>query len=160
MKKSVLVTAAISFMVMALITLVFATTRGAFAQVQDDVTRLHVIDHSSREAFLDVPPAADSLGDQFYFNDPVFNASNTKQIGTDQGICFRMEVGKDYECHWTTYLPGGQLTVEGKFFDNLHDSVLAIIGGTGIYKEARGQMTLHARDPQGTQFDFLFEIKL
>ena len=35
---------------------------------------------------------------------------------------------------------------------------MAITGGTGAYKSARGQMTLHARNAQGTEFDFTYEI--
>lgn len=106
-----------------------------------------------------MPPKGDSLGDQFYFNDPVFDATNTNQIGTDQGICFRMVLAPHaYECHWTTYLPEGQITVEGPF-DFPADSILAILGGTGAYKDARGQMKLHARDPQGKQYDYFFTLE-
>ncbi len=158
MRKSLLLTAAVSFLVGVLATVLFPMASSAFVQASND-RMLHVIDHSAPEATLDVPPPGDSLGDQFYFNDPVFDASNTKQIGVDQGICFRMtRGGHQFECHWTTYLPEGQITVEGPF-QFPADSMLAIMGGTGAYKEARGQMRLHARDPQGAQFDFFFQIE-
>ncbi|MDQ2717626.1 MAG: dirigent protein [Chloroflexota bacterium] len=156
MKKSLKLTAAISFILGMLVMALFPIVSSAFAQANSDRT-LHVIDHSAPEAFLDVPPAGDSLGDQFYFNDPVFNASNSKLIGSDQGICFRMGRQHANECHWTTYLPEGQISVEGPF-DFPANSTVAIIGGTGAYQNARGEMTLHTRDPQGSQFDFFFHL--
>jgi allene oxide cyclase len=157
MKKALLPTAVIAFVLGLLTAIFFPMASTAFGQAHNE-SLLHVIDHSSKEAFLDVPPPGPSLGDQFYFNDPVFDASNKHQIGTDQGICFEMGLAHAYECHWTTYLPDGQITVEGPF-DFPADSTLAILGGTGAYKEARGQMRLHARDKQGAQYDFFFELE-
>lgn len=157
MRKPLLLTAVISFVIGILVAVLFPTASASFAQTRSDST-LHVIDHSAQEAFLDVPPKGTSLGDQFYFNDPVFDAANKNQIGTDQGICFHMVLAHTYECHWTVYLPTGQITVEGPF-DFPADSTLAVLGGTGAYKEAHGQMRLHARDPQGAQYDFFFELE-
>ena len=36
---------------------------------------------------------------------------------------------------------------------------LAIIGGTGGYANAHGQMSLHARDAQGTAYDFVYQLE-
>jgi hypothetical protein len=47
--------------------------------------------------------------------------------------------------------------VQGPFFDR-HASVLAITGGTGIWRQARGQMVLHARNAAGTSFDFRYHV--
>ena len=66
--------------------------------------------------------------------------------------------GKAWECFWTVFLPAGQITVEGPFFDK-SDSVLAITGGTGGYDEVRGEMTLHARNAAGTAFDFIYTLE-
>jgi hypothetical protein len=54
-------------------------------------------------------------------------------------------------------LEKGQITVDGPFYDT-GDSVLAITGGTGDYATASGQMTLHFRNDQGTEFDFIYEL--
>ena len=45
---------------------------------------------------------------------------------------------------WTTLLPGGQITVEGPYYDDGTDSALAITGGTGRYTGAEGTMLLDA----------------
>jgi len=88
---------------------------------------------------------------------PVFDAANQKQVGTDNGSCVRTAAGSAWECIWTVTLSDGQITVEGPFYDT-KDSVLAITGGTGAYTQARGQMTLHARNAEGTEYDFSYEI--
>jgi hypothetical protein len=33
-----------------------------------------------------------------------------------------------------------------------------VTGGTGKYADARGQMTLHARDAKGSEYDFRFSL--
>ena len=65
-------------------------------------------------------------------------------------------VGVSWECTWTTKLTGGHITVEGPFYD-ARNSTVAITGGTGAYRNARGSMLLEAR-AGGTQFDFVFHL--
>ena len=67
-------------------------------------------------------------------------------------------VGQAWECSWTTFLHKGQITVQGPFYDDGSDSTLAITGGTGAYRNARGSMELHWRNPEGTEFDFVFHV--
>ena len=62
-----------------------------------------------------------------------------------------------WECRWIDFLEGGSITVEGPFFDGGH-SAMAITGGTGAYRGARGSMRLVPRDAAGTEFDFVFRI--
>lgn len=99
----------------------------------------------------------DSLGDILAFSNPLYDESNTNNVGTSNGVCFRTAVGSTYECFWTATLPEGQLTVQGPFFDK-KDSTLAITGGTGDYDQARGQMAVHARNAAGTEYDFTYTI--
>src|SRR5262245_3019151 len=101
--------------------------------------------------------SGDDVGNILTFANDVFNASNSRKVGTDQGSCIRMVVGESWECNWTTFLPAGQITVEGPFYDTA-DSVLAITGGTGRYRNARGEMELNFRNPAGTEFDFVFHL--
>jgi allene oxide cyclase len=119
---------------------------------------LHVVEHALTDTVVDIGAKGDSLGDQLAFGNPLFDASNTHQIGRDQGNCVRTMVGKAWECYWTVLLPGGQLTVEGPFYD-IGDSVLAVTGGTGAYRSARGEMHLHARDAKGSAYDFVYILQ-
>lgn len=101
--------------------------------------------------------AADAAGNILTFANEVFDAANTRKIGRDQGSCVRTVVGTAWECALTTFLPAGQITVEGPFYDN-GNSVLAVIGGTGAYRNVRGEMELKYRNPAGTEFDFVFHL--
>lgn len=116
---------------------------------------IHVIEHATSDAVTN--GTGDSAGNILTFANEVFNSANTKKVGTDQGYCVRIEVGKSWECNWTTFLPGGQITVEGPFLDT-GDSTLAITGGTGAYRNVRGSMELKYRNPAGTEFDFAFNL--
>jgi hypothetical protein len=119
--------------------------------------RIEVIEHADTDATLDLGAQGDSVGDLLTWANPIFDAANKTQIGTDQGYCVRVVVGKSWECTWTTLLKGGQIMVEGPFYDD-KDSLLTIIGGTGKYAGARGSMKLHARDAKGSSYTFIFEL--
>ncbi|MGB2874995.1 MAG: allene oxide cyclase family protein [Gaiellaceae bacterium] len=118
---------------------------------------IHVIEHATTDAVTNhANGSADSVGDLLTFSNEVFDDSNAKHSGHDQGFCIRTIVGKAWECWWTTFLAGGQVTVEGPFYDT-HDSRLAITGGTKGFAGARGWMELKSR-AGGTQYDFTFHV--
>jgi hypothetical protein len=117
---------------------------------------IHVVEHATTDAVTN-GTATDSAGNILTFANDVFDSSNATKVGSDQGSCVRTVVGKAWECMWTTFLPAGQLTVEGPFYD-AGDSIVAITGGTGAYRNARGEMELKYRNPAGTEFDFVFHV--
>ena len=136
-------------------TVLAVTASGSTASTAAGTVRLHLIEHPVNEHVVDLPPAGDSQGDQFPFSNLLFNAANTRQVGRDQGNCIRTNPRRgEWQCSWTNKIADGQITVEGPFYDT-RDSRLAIIGGTGIYRDAHGTMLLHAR-PDG--YDFVFSI--
>ena len=122
-------------------------------------TTLQVVERATTDTVQHIGPAneKDSIGDVLGFANDVYNADNTQKVGTDNGMCIRTAVGEAFECIWTLTTDNGQLTVEGPFYDT-KDSELAITGGTGDYDEASGQMTLHARNDKGTEYDFTYKI--
>ena len=119
---------------------------------------MHLVEHATSDATAHIGKDADNRGDVLTFANEVYDAANKMKVGTDQGYCMRVVVGKAFECMWTTTLAGGQITVEGPFLD-AGDSTLAITGGTGRYSTARGEMKLHARDAKGSEYDFLYSLK-
>jgi len=119
---------------------------------------LQVIEHALTDTTIDIGPKGDSVGDLLTFANPVFDAANKVQLGTDQGYCIRVVVGKSWECFWTLTLKDGQITVEGPFYD-AGDSVLVITGGSGKYAGAKGSMKLHARDAKATAYDFVYDLQ-
>jgi hypothetical protein len=137
------------------VTVVNATAGRSNAKVAGGNT-IHVVEHATSDAVTNGGPD-DAAGNILTFANDVFDAGDNHQVGTDQGYCVRIAVGKTWECNWTTFLPDGQITVEGPFSDT-GDTVLAVTGGTGAYRNARGSMQLRYHDPQGTKFDFVFEL--
>ena len=116
-----------------------------------------VIEHATTDTTTDTGAKGDSVGDILTFANEVFDPTDTTKVGTDNGYCLRTVAGAAYECNWTTFLEGGQITVEGPFFD-AKDSTLAITGGTGRFRGARGEMELHSRE-NGAKFAFVFHLK-
>lgn len=119
---------------------------------------LHVVERATTDAVTDTGATGDSAGDILTFANEVFDRANATKLGDNQGFCVRTVVGKAWECWWTLWLAGGQITVQGPFLDK-GDSVLAITGGTGKYASSRGQMKLHARNEKGTEYDFAYELE-
>jgi allene oxide cyclase len=122
-----------------------------------NVTRLALIEHATTDTVVDLTTNGDSTGDLLTFHNELFDDANEIVVGTDQGECTRIEVGVSWECRWINFLEGGSITVEGPFFDE-GPSAMAITGGTGAYRGARGSMRLVARDAAGTEYDFIFRI--
>jgi hypothetical protein len=114
-----------------------------------------VIEHATTDATTN-PGQADGTGDVLTFANDVFDANDSAKVGSDQGYCIRVVAGQSYECNFTTFLPKGQITVEGPFYDT-KDSTLAITGGTGRYRHVRGTMDLKSLEG-GTKFQFVFHL--
>jgi hypothetical protein len=138
------------------VTAALALAAGAASASPKKVIR--VVERADTDAVTDTGTKDDSAGDILTFANPIFDEKNAKQVGTDQGFCVRTVAGKAWECWWTIFLDGGQMTVQGPFYDK-GDSVLAITGGTGKYAGARGEMKLHYRNEKGTEYDFVYELQ-
>jgi allene oxide cyclase len=118
-----------------------------------------VVEHAITDTEVPlVPGGKDKAGDILVFHNPVFNKANTRKVGHDEGFCNRINVKAGiWECLWTTFLKGGQLTVQGPYYDH-KNSVLTITGGTGIYDGVSGEMNLNAKDG-GKEYDFIFHLR-
>jgi len=123
----------------------------------DEMETLAVIEHATSDTVTDTGATGDSSGDLLTFANEIFDKDNATKVGTNNGWCIRVSVGKSWECFWTLTLADGQIMVEGPFLD-AGDSVLAITGGTGKYAGARGEMALHARDDKGAEYDFVYKL--
>ncbi len=120
-------------------------------------TTVHVIEHAKTDTEAPGVGGKDVKGNILTFNNPVFDTANKHQVGHDEGFCVRLQVKLGiWECLWTTFLKGGQITVQGPYYDT-HNSELSITGGTGAYKGARGQMDLKSRNG-GAEYDFIFHL--
>ena len=133
------------------------TVLWAAAQPAAAAEHLVVVERALTDTTVDLGAKGDSVGDLLTFANPVYDATNKTQLGSDQGYCVRVVVGKSWECFWTLILTGGEITVEGPFYDS-GDSTLAVTGGTGKYAGAKGALKLHARDAKATAYDFTYDL--
>ena len=118
---------------------------------------MHVVEHAITDTEIPTGGGKDVKGNILTFNNPVFDAADKKQVGHDEGFCTRIAPKQGiWECLWTTFLRGGQITVQGPFYDT-RNSVLSITGGTGAYRSARGEMVLKSRNG-GKEYDFIFKL--
>ncbi len=118
---------------------------------------VHVIEHAITDTEYPSVTGKDAPGNELIFTNPVFNVTNTEQVGHDEGFCTRLNPKKgSWECLWTTFLKAGQITVQGPYYNTVN-SILSITGGTGAYRDSRGQMLLRSRDA-GKEYDFIFQL--
>lgn len=118
---------------------------------------LNLVERATNDTVTDTGAKDDSVGDILTFANEVFDEANQSKVGSDNGWCVRTAVGKAWECFWTLTLADGQITVAGPFLDG-QDSVLAVTGGTGAYADVSGEMVLHARNKEGTEYDFRYRL--
>ena len=124
-------------------------------------TKIDLVERAETDAFsLKGGTAAENVGDVLTFTNPIYDAANSRKVGVDQGYCVRLIPGKTLECHWTLVLAKGQIMVDGPVGDgdNPPDTTLAVTGGTGTYRGARGDMLIHARDAKATAYDFHYRL--
>jgi hypothetical protein len=156
--KLITTAAAVLTLVLAPVAAIAGTTS---ARPAHRPTVIHVVEHAVTDTVQEFHPPKKSLGDVLGFHNPVYNAANKRRIATDNGYCIRtVATGKtEWECTWTTMLPGGHITVEGPYYDDGTNTTLAITGGTGRYTGAEGTMLLHATGhPAGSEYDFVFTL--
>jgi hypothetical protein len=127
------------------------------AATPSGLTVLRFVEHADNEQTIDVDPPGDSVGDLLVFANPIFDETDTTQVGTDQGSCVRTVPAQAWECSWTVILDTGQLTIEGPFND-AGETIFAVTGGTGDFIGARGQLRFAPRPNTTNEFDMTFEL--
>src|ERR1700737_3857466 len=144
---------------LALLSLALSGTASASGSSRSTV---HVIERALTDTVVNVTASTDHTGDLLTFHNLLYDKADKNTVGSDRGDCIRIETGASgtWECRWTNFLAGGQITVEGPFND-ASNTVLSITGGTGVYSQARGQMKLVSFVNPVTkvqEYDFIFEL--
>jgi hypothetical protein len=96
---------------------------------------------------VDVGATGDSLGDMNVFAFRVFDRAGGRRIGGGHGYCVRTEVGVANDCVANSSLPGGRIILQWEEFDLQRVAHAAITGGTGRYRNMRGEMRLTTLSP-------------
>jgi hypothetical protein len=116
---------------------------------------LTLVEKAASDTVTDLGAKGDSVGDILTFNNELFE--DGKPAGHDNGWCIRTVPGKAWECALTTALADGQITLQGTFWDG-KDSVFVVTGGTCTFSQADGEMVLHPRNPEATEYDFNLKL--
>ena len=123
-------------------------------------TTLTVTEHAVTDHFTDLGKTDVSPGDLLTFHNPIYDSTDSTQVGTDQGSCIRITKFKEnltgsWECQWTPFLNNGadSITVETPFYDT-GLGVGAITGGTGAYLGASGSLDLNCFSETKCRFTF------
>lgn len=100
------------------------------------------------------PPTGEaSQGDRVVVRSDLFDEADNK-VGETHGTCTTTRGGPDEaeQCVVTYTLPGGQLTVQGMYFNYIDQGPFdnAITGGTGKYEKARGSVHSDTLPPDPT----------
>ena len=104
---------------------------------------IHVLQSNSGEFTpVDVGPADPSVGDYVVINTPLLHPTSNRQVGLESAVCTDIELAPSrLQCVTTASFPEGNITFQGAFVFEPPKFVLAITGGTGIYRTAHGTVT-------------------
>jgi hypothetical protein len=118
--------------------------------------------------FVDNNDPGPGPGDQFRFVGDVFDRPGGVFLGTTADVCTTIsgdETGGQTTCRATFNLAGGQIVVDGAVdsaapFVRSDACPLAITGGTGTYRNARGDGTsqLVPNVPNDTDANFVLNV--
>lgn len=108
---------------------------------------------------LDLGAPGRSIGDQFIFSGNLVSTGGPEErsVGRFGGFCVIADLERNAgPCSSTAVLPEGQITVQGEQagIPVPKTVVNAITGGTGEFREARGQMTQRVLTPATWQLTF------
>jgi hypothetical protein len=93
----------------------------------------------------DVGPSGDSPGDTFFAQSELRNFDLTNQLGRYASACVLESVDTRLNhCTATVSLSNGKVELSGRFLfrDTLQAFRLAVVGGSGTYKNVVGQATI------------------
>jgi hypothetical protein len=132
------------------------------SQAAASTGNLHVFDHvtATSARYITIGTRDDPRGNYVVFFDPVFDATDTHQIGSDTGIC--TVTSKTVQtCQITFIFPDGEIAVQGpqQLLSGAASTMIAV-GGTGIYKGKEGPVTSshQVKEPTGLEFAFVFHF--
>lgn len=116
---------------------------------QPDVTgaqTIRVLQRVDKLTFIDLGEPGEATGDFLVVDRNLVNPITEARLGRTRGTCFNVSgslVTADFvlECNLTHTLPGGTLVTAGLFTSADVPVPQAITGGTGRFRNARGQMT-------------------
>jgi hypothetical protein len=118
---------------------ILVSLRPAFASSEKTTHLQFLVQFIGQDTFLDLGDPGPSQGDEFIFHELVFTPDGGTQVGHDGGMCVIFDVAvPESNCTVTYSLPHGDIAVQ--FLNSPPATkIFAVTGGTGIYRNVRGQ---------------------
>jgi len=119
-----------------------AIPSGAVSNAATGPATIRITNQEVKVVKVDIGARGTSPGDVEVLRQSLFNRRLTpRPIGHVELICTFVDSGRTRDCRGTYFLPRGRLIVGGSLrFRQFYE--LAVIGGTGLYDNARGTMTV------------------
>jgi len=104
--------------------------------------QIRIVDRIVDVESVDVGRRGKSPGDMEIVRARLFDRRvRTRQLGRSELVCTYVDSGRNRVCRGTYFLPRGKLVVGGSLrFFQFYD--MAVVGGTGLYDNARGTLTI------------------
>ena len=164
---------AITAGIVALFSLLLLPMLGAFGQKADaddpapGVTTLRFFEHDTQQTNLDLH-SWEGPGDQSLFSGDLFDHPGGTKVGHTAGQCTALSgnaAAGDLLCTQTFLLEGGEITIQGladraAVFGRGETVPFAIVGGSGIYSNARGDGTIQVPVDVPNQTDANFVLNV
>jgi allene oxide cyclase len=136
---------------------VLAVSMVSVASAEPDEVVIHVVERAVTDTVIDTDGDGTlSTGDLLTFHNRIFDATNTQQVGRDQGQCVSINPANGvWQCNYSVFLEDGHIDVQGPFVESRRTTI-SVIGGTGAYRDVSGIQRLSC-GAEGT-CDFLFRL--
>ncbi len=121
----------------------FAAPTTASSGTDGRVLRFDIQFRPFEENYVDVGSPGPGIGDMLVFQDQILDRQSGQQVGVEAGSCTItavIDTGFQTHCVGTVSLPAGQIAFQG-LVSNAPEKQMAIVGGTGRYRTAAGELT-------------------
>lgn len=146
-----------AYMIVAVAAIAGLLVNAIAASGEDDSKRLRLFEHQTEFGIDAASPTALTVGNSFGISSDLFTGSDMKtKVGHAGVACVVSSVaratGPEGECSLSAVLAGGQISATGlvSFADATTPGAsfsIAIVGGTGRYRNAHGQLDVNVINP-------------
>ena len=124
-----------------LFALILWSAGSALPAISADVIELLVVAHGTPDSVVDVGKKGPAAGDLNLWSMTLFDGKEKEQVGTDSGYCVRVSATEPVrQCSFTLKLKSGSVYVTATQTGKNGPFEGGIIGGTGEYANARGEV--------------------
>lgn len=124
-----------------LFALILWSAGSALPAISADVIDLLVVSRGVPDSVVDMGKKGPSPGDMNLWSQPLFDGEEREQVGTSSGYCVRVSATELVrQCNFTLALKNGSLYVASTVMGKKGSFEGGIIGGTGEYANARGEV--------------------